>query len=191
MCIETNGGGEITSIPSYDDHCFISKEAEDYHNTTILNNNLVKEPSLAEHEKIMHRRHWEEFMAKLESVNHKPMDIPRSLLTNKAWDWLHFINTHLYPSSYSSKVNKNRAFILFAILTDIPLDIKRYIHKAIKKSVRDEWSMKLYFPNLITALCKYARLVNQPGNKVISRTPLEVFPDRNPNFALVTRAEPN
>ncbi|PIN18302.1 hypothetical protein CDL12_09029 [Handroanthus impetiginosus] len=101
------------------------------------------------------------------SAYNEPVGIPRSFLTHEAWDWLRFINARLYPSSHSSEVNKDRAIILYAILTSVPLDIGRYIHDAIKKSARGGLSVSLYFPNLITALCEREGLVNQPGDELI------------------------
>ncbi|PIN04129.1 hypothetical protein CDL12_23338 [Handroanthus impetiginosus] len=63
-------------------------------------------------------------------------EIPRSSLTNEAWDWLLFINTYLYPSSHLSKVSKDHAVLLYAILMSIPLDIGRYIYNTIQNSAR-------------------------------------------------------
>ncbi|PIN23820.1 hypothetical protein CDL12_03455 [Handroanthus impetiginosus] len=103
----------------------------------------------------------------VQSAYNEPVGIPRTFLTHEAWDWLRFINARLYPSSHSSKVNKDRAIILYAIFTDVPLDVGRYIHDAIRKSARGGLSVSLYFPNLITTLCEREGIVNQPGDELI------------------------
>ncbi|PIN22228.1 hypothetical protein CDL12_05060 [Handroanthus impetiginosus] len=76
------------------------------------------------------------------NVHNKPVGIPRSSLTNEEWDWPRFINTRLYPSSHLSEVSKDRAILLYAILTGVPLDIGRYIHGAILKSARNGMMVK-------------------------------------------------
>ncbi|PIM97196.1 hypothetical protein CDL12_30335 [Handroanthus impetiginosus] len=97
----------------------------------------------------------------------EPVGIPRSSLTNEAWDWLRFINARLYPSSHLSEVSKDRAILLYAILTGVPLDIGRYINGAILKSARGGMTVSMYFPSLVTALCQQEGLVNLPGDELI------------------------
>ncbi|PIN21730.1 hypothetical protein CDL12_05568 [Handroanthus impetiginosus] len=142
----------------------------------------------------MQQQHWEEFIAKPEAgnktkqppsweaiseticaappnwvlnVHNEPIGIPRSSLTNKAWDWLRFINVLLYPSSHLSEVSNDRAILLYTILTGVPLDIERYIHNVILKSARGGMTVSLYFPSLITALCRQEGLENLPGDELV------------------------
>ncbi|PIN10807.1 hypothetical protein CDL12_16596 [Handroanthus impetiginosus] len=70
------------------------------------------------------------------NVHNEPVGIPRSSLTNEAWDWLRFINARLYLSSHLSEVSKDRAIFL-------------------------------YFPSLVTALCRQEGLANLPGDELI------------------------
>ncbi|PIM98973.1 hypothetical protein CDL12_28537 [Handroanthus impetiginosus] len=104
---------------------------------------------------------YNEFVRKPPAL--KTTSIPQSFLTNKVWDWLCFINAHLYPSSHFSEVNKDRAIRLYAILTGVPLDIGRYIHNAIKKSVWGGLFVSFYFLNLITALYEREGLPAPPA----------------------------
>ncbi|PIN21235.1 hypothetical protein CDL12_06066 [Handroanthus impetiginosus] len=101
------------------------------------------------------------------NVHNEPVGIPRSSLTNEAWDWLRFINARLYPSSHLSEISKDRAILLYAILTGVPLNIGRYINGAILKSARGGMTISLYFPSLVTALCQQEGLVNLPGDELI------------------------
>ncbi|PIN17588.1 hypothetical protein CDL12_09769 [Handroanthus impetiginosus] len=101
------------------------------------------------------------------NVYNEPVGILHSSLTNEAWDWLRFINARLYPSSYLSEVSKERAVLLYAILTGVPLDIGRYINGAIFKSARGGKTVSLFFPSLITALCHREGLENLPGDELI------------------------
>ncbi|PIN14789.1 hypothetical protein CDL12_12578 [Handroanthus impetiginosus] len=101
------------------------------------------------------------------NVHNEPVGIPRSSLTNEAWDWLRFINARLYPSSHLSEVSKDRAILLYAILTGVPLNIGRYINGAILKSARGGMTISLYFPSLVTALCQQEGLANLPGDELI------------------------
>ncbi|PIN02666.1 hypothetical protein CDL12_24818 [Handroanthus impetiginosus] len=101
------------------------------------------------------------------SVHNEPVGIPRSSLTNEAWDWLRFINARLYPSSHLSEVSKDRTVLLYAILTCVPLDIGRYINGAILKSARGGMTLSLYFPSRVTALCRQEGLENLPGDELI------------------------
>ncbi|PIN10242.1 hypothetical protein CDL12_17170 [Handroanthus impetiginosus] len=92
-----------------------------------------------------------------------PKCIPRSSLINEAWDWLHFINAQLYPSSDLSEVSKDGVVLLYAILIGVPLDIGHYIHNAILKSARGGMS----FPSLITVLCQQEGLENLSRDELI------------------------
>ncbi|PIN16002.1 hypothetical protein CDL12_11348 [Handroanthus impetiginosus] len=101
------------------------------------------------------------------NVHNEPVGVPRSSLTNEAWDWLRFINAKLYPSSHLSEVSKDRAILLYAIPTGVPLNIGRYINGAILKSARGGMTVSLYFPSFVTTLCRQEGLANLLGDELI------------------------
>ncbi|PIN18203.1 hypothetical protein CDL12_09133 [Handroanthus impetiginosus] len=103
----------------------------------------------------------------IRNVYNELTGIPRSFFTNEAWDWMRFINARLFPSSHTSEINKDRTILLYAILTDVPLDIGSYIHNVIWKSVWGGLTINLYFSNLITALCQQEGIRNLPGDELI------------------------
>ncbi|PIN25885.1 hypothetical protein CDL12_01366 [Handroanthus impetiginosus] len=115
---------------------------------------------------IQHTPSWETISEVL-NVHNEPIGVPRFSLTNEAWDWLRFINARLYPSSHLSEVSKDRAVLLYAILTGVPLDIGRYINGAILKSARGGMTVSLYFPSLVTTFCLQEGLENLPGDELI------------------------
>ncbi|PIN11694.1 hypothetical protein CDL12_15703 [Handroanthus impetiginosus] len=53
----------------------------------------------------------------------EPIHFPRTTLTFAADNWLRFVSARLLPSSHTSEVTRERAVMIYAILTDVPFDI--------------------------------------------------------------------
>ncbi|PIN23755.1 hypothetical protein CDL12_03520 [Handroanthus impetiginosus] len=83
----------------------------------------------------------------------EPIHFPRTTLTFAADNWLRFISARLLSSSHTSEVTRERAVMIYAILTDVPFDIGRFLHRSILKSAMGGLTMGLYHPSLITELC--------------------------------------
>ncbi|PIN20751.1 hypothetical protein CDL12_06558 [Handroanthus impetiginosus] len=82
--------------------------------------------------------------------DHSPLDTICELISD---NWLRFVSTRLLPSSHTFEVMRERAVMIYAILTDVPLDIGRFLHKSIWKSALGGLIVGLYHPSLITELC--------------------------------------
>ncbi|PIN07372.1 hypothetical protein CDL12_20063 [Handroanthus impetiginosus] len=62
---------------------------------------------------------------------YEPIYFSRTKLTITADNWLRFFSIQLLPTTHTSEVTRERAVIIFAILTDIPFDIDHFLHKSI------------------------------------------------------------
>ncbi|PIN25278.1 hypothetical protein CDL12_01973 [Handroanthus impetiginosus] len=233
---------EASSSQGFDQHRFISQEAESYYNERLLGRAMVRERGIQGVDVIARRRQWDgfvntpgvanktvvrEFYANLrftdpqrhtvmvrgKNVNfsartinslfgtpsidtpgevqefledHPPLDticnlicrenpqwtlshlnepihFPRTMLTFAADNWLRLVSARLLPSSYTSEVTRERVVMIYAILTDVPFDIGRFLHRSILKNAMGGLTMGLYHPSLITELCARDELL-QPDS---------------------------
>ncbi|PIN23318.1 hypothetical protein CDL12_03960 [Handroanthus impetiginosus] len=106
--------------------------------------------------------------------DHPPLDTICELicrdnpqLTFEADNWLRFVYARLLPSSHTSEVTRERAVMIYAILTDVPFDIGLFLHRSILKSAMGGLTIGLYHPSLITELCAHAGLERQPGDELL------------------------
>ncbi|PIN01481.1 hypothetical protein CDL12_26015 [Handroanthus impetiginosus] len=90
----------------------------------------------------------------------EPIHFPRTSLTFAADNW-------------------ERAVMIYAILTDVPFDIGRFLHRSILKSAMGGLTMGLYHPSLITELCARAGLERQPGDELLQPDSM-IRADRRP-----------
>ncbi|PIN07716.1 hypothetical protein CDL12_19711 [Handroanthus impetiginosus] len=97
----------------------------------------------------------------------EPIHFPCTTLTFAADNWLRFVSARLLPSSHTSEVTRERAVMIYAILTDVPFDIGHFLHKSILKSAMGGLTIRLYHPSLITELCARAGLERQPGDELL------------------------
>ncbi|PIN25880.1 hypothetical protein CDL12_01374 [Handroanthus impetiginosus] len=97
----------------------------------------------------------------------EPIHFPRTTLTFAADNWLRFVSARLLPSSHTSEVTRERAVMIYAILTDVPFDIGHFLHRSILKSAMGGLTVGLYHPSLITELCARAGLERQPGDELL------------------------
>ncbi|PIN07042.1 hypothetical protein CDL12_20397 [Handroanthus impetiginosus] len=109
----------------------------------------------------------------------EPIHFPRTTLTFAADNWLRFVSARLLPSSHTSEVTRERAIMIYAILTDVPFDIGRFLHRSILKSAMGGLTMGLYHPSLITELCAHAGLERQPGDELLQPDSM-IRADRRP-----------
>ncbi|PIN24316.1 hypothetical protein CDL12_02952 [Handroanthus impetiginosus] len=109
----------------------------------------------------------------------EPINFSRTKLTFAADNWLQFISAWLLPSSHIFEVTRERAVMIFAILTDVPFDIGRFLHKSIWKSAMGSLTVGLYHPSLITELCARACLERQPGDELLQPDSM-IRADRRP-----------
>ncbi|PIN01480.1 hypothetical protein CDL12_26014 [Handroanthus impetiginosus] len=105
--------------------------------------------------------------------DHPPLDTICGLICreNPQWtlspdNWLRFVSARLLLSSHTSEVTRERAVMIYAILTDVPFNIGRFLHRSILKSAMGSLTMGLYHPFLITELCARAGLERQPDSMI-------------------------
>ncbi|EOY08969.1 Uncharacterized protein TCM_024271 [Theobroma cacao] len=79
--------------------------------------------------------------------------------------WYHFVAMKLLLVKYLSDVTKDRAILLYAIVTKKFIDIGQLIFKNIIMSARSPPN-GLWYPSLITALCCQARVVWSPNEEL-------------------------
>ncbi|PIN03560.1 hypothetical protein CDL12_23916 [Handroanthus impetiginosus] len=76
---------------------------------------------------------WDDPQWTLSRLN-EPIHFSCTKLIVVADNWLQFIFARLLPTKHTSEVTRERAVMIFAIVTDVPFDIGRFLHKSIRKS---------------------------------------------------------
>ncbi|PIN08787.1 hypothetical protein CDL12_18642 [Handroanthus impetiginosus] len=170
----------------HDQRRFISQEAEDYYDGRLLDRAMFRERGIQDVDDIVERHHWEDFIADpgwtLSRLN-EPIHFSRTKLTVVADNWLRFISARILPTKHTSKVTRERAVMIFAILTDVPFDIGRFLHKSIWKSAMAGLTVGLYHSSLITELCARAGLERQLDDELLKPDSM-IRADRRPWWAL-------
>ncbi|PIN09693.1 hypothetical protein CDL12_17722 [Handroanthus impetiginosus] len=100
---------------------------------------------------------------------HPPLDTICKVICRDDPQWtlsrlnepIHFSRSKL--TFAADNVTKERAVMIFAILTDIPFDIGHFLYKSIWKNAMGGLTIGLYHPSLITELCAHAGLERQLG----------------------------
>ncbi|PIN23088.1 hypothetical protein CDL12_04192 [Handroanthus impetiginosus] len=95
--------------------------------------------------------------------DHPPLDTICELICRDDPQWM---LSHLNEPIHFS-LTRERVVMIFAILTDFPLNIGRFLHKSIWKSVLGGLIIGLYHPSLINELCTCAGLERQPGDGLL------------------------
>ncbi|PIN25370.1 hypothetical protein CDL12_01893 [Handroanthus impetiginosus] len=72
---------------------------------------------------------WDDPQWMLSCLN-EPIHFSRTKLTFVANNWLRFVSARLIPPSHTSEVMRERAIMIFAILTDVPFDVDRFLHNS-------------------------------------------------------------
>ncbi|PIN23546.1 hypothetical protein CDL12_03729 [Handroanthus impetiginosus] len=109
----------------------------------------------------------------------EPIHLSRTKLTFVADNWLRFVSARLLPSSHTSEVMRECAVMIYAILTDVPFDIGRFLHRSILKSAMGGLTIGLYHPSLIIELCARVGLERQPGDELLQLDSM-IRADRRP-----------
>ncbi|PON44141.1 hypothetical protein PanWU01x14_268850 [Parasponia andersonii] len=80
----------------------------------------------------------------------------RSSLNPHAKVWYHFLKSHLLPTTHGKIVSKERVLLLYSMLTGKSINVGRMIHREICACAARK-SRALFFPSLITRMCRNAR----------------------------------
>ena len=89
-----------------------------------------------------------------------------STLTKNAEIRHYFVGARFMPSSHLSDVTRDRAILIYCILSSKSIDIGSILHTSILHSVRGV-SAGLYFPSLINVLRGKAGVIWGPNEAVI------------------------
>ena len=92
--------------------------------------------------------------------------VKSSTLTKAAKIWYYFVGARFSLSSHLSNVTKDRAILIYCILSGKTIDIGSILHASMLLSPRGV-SIGLYFPFFITALCGRAGVTWGPNEEVI------------------------
>ncbi|PIN05684.1 hypothetical protein CDL12_21774 [Handroanthus impetiginosus] len=109
---------------------------------------------------------WDDPQWTLSHLN-ELIHFPHTKLTFVADNWLRFASARLLPSSHTLEVTRERAVMIFAILTDVSFDISRFLHRSILKSAMGGLMVGLYHSSFITELCARAGLERQSGDELL------------------------
>ncbi|PIN20551.1 hypothetical protein CDL12_06759 [Handroanthus impetiginosus] len=110
------------------------------------------------------------------SCLNKPIHFSRTKLTITADNWLRFISARLLATTHTFEVTRAHVVMIFAILTDFPFNIGRFLHKSIWKSAMEGLTVGLYHSSLIIALCARVDLERQPGDELLQPDSMLVQP---------------
>ncbi|PON59596.1 hypothetical protein PanWU01x14_158080 [Parasponia andersonii] len=98
-----------------------------------------------------------------ENIQNRPLNAEKGALTPAAKVWYHFLKSRLLPTTHGKTVSKDRMLLLYSMLTGKSINVGRMIHSEIRACAARK-SGALFFPSLITQLCRNARapfLVNE------------------------------
>ncbi|PIN26253.1 hypothetical protein CDL12_00998 [Handroanthus impetiginosus] len=187
---------KASSSQGFDQQRFISQEVESYHNERLLSRAMVRERGIQGVDAIAQRHHWEEFvnapgvanktlvrefyanlrftdpqrhtvMVRGKNINFSARTI-NSLFGTPSIDTpgevQEFLEDH---PSLDTILTRERAVMIYAILTNVPFDIGRFLHRSILKSAMGDLTMGLYHSSLITELCARVGLERQPGDELL------------------------
>ncbi|KAF7841504.1 hypothetical protein G2W53_003802 [Senna tora] len=118
-------------------HAFQEQEALDY---GAIAEKLGKEADTS----------WENSKAKRDR---QPLKLFLMNLKDVVSLWQHFICAHIIPGGNTSVVTKERAFLLYCIVTGQHVDVAEIMINQVVQ-VAEKSNPTLFFPCLITALCK-------------------------------------
>ena len=105
----------------------------------------------------------------------KPITFKSIGLTRDCKGWHYFLGARLMPVRHFSDVNKDRAILLYCLMTGKSLDVGKFISSHIVQCYKHQ-SMSLFFPSLITALCVAAGV--QYGANEESLAPMAALTDQ-------------
>ena len=77
---------------------------------------------------------------------------PRKALVDNIRPWYAFVCVNLQPTAHLSDVTRERAILLYALVTGASIDVGRVIFYHYMHSVRAKQG-GIMFPSLITSLC--------------------------------------
>lgn len=98
---------------------------------------------------------------------------PHQTLSRYGKVWYNFICSNMMPIRHHSDFTKERATLLFAMVTRLKVDIRFLIQEFIRKAIKITTSGKLPHPSLITRLCKRAKVHWEPAD--ITQSPMAII----------------
>ncbi|MBA0755585.1 hypothetical protein Gogos_005513 [Gossypium gossypioides] len=95
-----------------------------------------------------------------------PMSFNQAIMFPVAKMWMQFIGTRIAPALNVSNVNVFRAFSLYGILQSKQFCVGCWIFREMKRCVQSE-KAGLFFPYLVTGLCRQAEVPMSENNQLM------------------------
>ncbi|KAF7803082.1 uncharacterized protein G2W53_042193 [Senna tora] len=108
---------------------------------------------------------WENSKAKRDR---QPLKLLLMNLKDVVSLWQHFICAHIIPGGNTSVVTKERAFLLYCIVTGQQIDVAEIMMNQVVQAA-EKSNPTLFFPCLITALCKKAHVKFSDTDALMSK----------------------
>ena len=86
-------------------------------------------------------------------IHEEPSLFVARALNQRARVWLYFVSARMLPTTHVSEVTKERATLLYCLMSGRSIDVGHHLFSCIMASSRLP-SARLYFPLLITGLCQ-------------------------------------
>lgn len=87
-------------------------------------------------------------------------------LSREAKVWCLFINASLLPTRHLNMASFDRVALIYAIIKGKAFDVGVLIHDSIRHQIREDKVKHLWFPTLITELCKLAGVEIKEGDLI-------------------------
>ncbi|XVF20499.1 hypothetical protein REPUB_Repub12eG0005800 [Reevesia pubescens] len=94
------------------------------------------------------------------------LSFPRSALDKHLKAWNYFIGAKMMPNRNFNLVLKKMVGLLYVIQLNIPVDVGLVIQNSIIHAI-ETLGVSLFFPSLITTLCKNAEIVWQYDEEIL------------------------
>ncbi|KAK8921779.1 hypothetical protein KSP39_PZI020837 [Platanthera zijinensis] len=101
-----------------------------------------------------------------EAINDLFEILESSKFSREAKAWLLFVNASLMPTRHSNKISFERALLVFGILSDVPINVGRIVSQQMLKKASQDKIRPLWFPTLITELCRNAGVSAGEGDLI-------------------------
>ncbi|KAK8930850.1 hypothetical protein KSP39_PZI016805 [Platanthera zijinensis] len=80
--------------------------------------------------------------------------------------WLLFVNASIMPTKHANHISLDKLALLYCIVSGRKIDVGKVIFQMIQSKAREEKVRQLWFPVLITELCRCAGVIPLEGDMV-------------------------
>ena len=98
---------------------------------------------------------------------------PYACLNREARIWLRIVNSYLILGTQYTKVTRDRVFLVYAIMTNVPINIGAVIRISMRKA-RVHKRSYFSFDNLLTAILRKDHIEEEPADHKLRQNPKKV-----------------